>query len=416
MLFNSHESEDKESKKRKVCRCGAGVEETANKCNTPGFPLRDKPKLVRNLQGFDRLELPRNHRRIIATSQWLVQGWRANCDIQILLYEGDPSNPDPDEIARVTDYIVAYACKGNESLVEEMKQNKALILGCEDVTGTTKELTKLARKLLNKTIKDKVISKQECMCHLAQLDLFVCSEIIETVSISGEYRLTTTGEACGSFLSKYANRDISKFQNMSLHQYFHYDKNIKQGRQERNMKTIIPHYVGARSTPTYPVKEGYAKSVIILHVPWQHKFNETDTTRDYIQEFKLFRKTLLCPEGVKIGYARAKERSVKHTKFVEPIDKRETIFYESFSTEADESVQEIVALAGTLGVSCNLEGQDKDEYYYGDDLTNWSNPHYQVCNTNTPSKSYIDIGLTHYCRYLVQQKRQLCGWSKKLSN
>ena len=63
-----------------------------------------------------------------------MQGWRANCDIQILLYNGVPSCPDPDEIARVTDYIVAYACKGNESLMEEMKQNKALIMGCEDVT------------------------------------------------------------------------------------------------------------------------------------------------------------------------------------------------------------------------------------------------------------------------------------------
>ena len=26
-------------------------------------------------------------------------------------------HPNPDEIARVTDYIVAYACKGNESIV-----------------------------------------------------------------------------------------------------------------------------------------------------------------------------------------------------------------------------------------------------------------------------------------------------------
>jgi hypothetical protein len=38
--------------------------------------------------------------------------------------------PDPDEIARVTDYIVAYACKGDKSIVEEKQQMKALILGC----------------------------------------------------------------------------------------------------------------------------------------------------------------------------------------------------------------------------------------------------------------------------------------------
>ena len=107
-LLNSQDSEDTESKKRRVCRCGAGVEETPNMCDTPGFLLRIEPKLVRDLRGFDRLDLPRNHRRIVATSKWLVQSWRVNCDIQPLLYASDPLYPNPNEIARVTDYIAAY--------------------------------------------------------------------------------------------------------------------------------------------------------------------------------------------------------------------------------------------------------------------------------------------------------------------
>lgn len=178
----SQDSENKESQKQKVCRCGAGVEDTPNMCDTPGFPLRMEPILVRDLRGFDRLELPRNHRRIVATSQWLVQGWRANCDIQVLLYECDPLNPNPDEIARVTDYIVAYACKGNETIIEEMKQMKALILGSQDISGTTNDVKRIARKLLNKTTKNKVISKQECMCHLAKLKCFyVLSQLKQSV-------------------------------------------------------------------------------------------------------------------------------------------------------------------------------------------------------------------------------------------
>ncbi len=168
-------------------------------CDTPGFKLRDKPALVRDLRGFDRLELPRNNRRIVASSKWLLQGWRANCDIQILLYEGDPLNPDPDEIARVTDYIVAYACKGNETIMEEMTQMKAIILGSQDIKGTSSDVKKIAKKLLNKTSKNKIISKQECMCHLAKLDLFLCSETIETVSISGEYCLCTSSNPKANF-------------------------------------------------------------------------------------------------------------------------------------------------------------------------------------------------------------------------
>jgi len=69
---------------------------------------------------------------------------------------------------------------------------------------------------LNKTAKDKVIFKQECMCQLAKLDLFLCSKSFETVSISGEYRLCTSGESKSSFLVKYAKRDTPHSSEMSI--------------------------------------------------------------------------------------------------------------------------------------------------------------------------------------------------------
>ena len=95
--------------------------------------------------------------------------------------------------------------------MEERQQMKDLIMGCQDISGTTNDVKRIARKLLNKTSKDKVISKQEYMCHLAKLDLFLCSESIETVSISGEYRLCTSEEAKSSFLTRYAKRDTTKY-------------------------------------------------------------------------------------------------------------------------------------------------------------------------------------------------------------
>ena len=310
--------------KRKVCRSGAGVEETPNMCDTPGFPLRIEPKLVRDLRGFDRLELPRNNKRIVTTSKPLVQSWRANCDIQILLYEGNPAHPSPEEIARVTDYIVAYCCKGNESLIEEMKQMKALILGTNDISGTSKDVKRIARMLLNKTTKDKVISKQECMCHLAKLDLFLCSEAIETVSISGQYCLCTSGQSNFCFLTKYAQRDISKYSNMSLHQYFDYIKNNTLKGACNNKRYIIPHYVGARSSPTYPPTEGYAKSVLLLHVPWQEKFDHKTQGRNYIEEFKAFIKKPGCPTGIKIGYEHAKARYEQKNNLLNQQEKERT--------------------------------------------------------------------------------------------
>jgi len=216
------------------------------------------------------------------------------------------------------------------------------------------------------------------MCHLAKLDLFLCTEAIETVSISGEYRLCTSGQSNFSFLTKYAQRDISKYSNMSLHQYFDYIKNNTLKGACNNRRYIIPHYVGARSSPTYPPTEGYARSVLLLHVPWQKKFDHQAQGRNYIKEFKAFIKKLDCPTGIKIGYERAKARYEQKKQFVEPTGKRENICYESFSTVVDDSVDEIVALASTLGYTLSLDALEENEFFYGDESTDWSTQHYKV--------------------------------------
>lgn len=164
----------------------------------------------------------------------------------------------------------------------------------------------------------------------------------------------------------------------SLHQYYHYTKNYASKVTSINKKSYIPHYVGARSVPIYPPKEGYAKSVLILHVPWKNGFNEMKKTRDYVQEFKDFLKTPFCPISVKIGYERAKARYEQHKLFAEPTGKKEHICYDSFSTDIDQSVQEIVALASTLGLTCASNNLEENEYFYGDETTDWSKQHYKV--------------------------------------
>ena len=216
------------------------------------------------------------------------------------------------------------------------------------------------------------------MCQLAKLDLFLCSESIETVSISGEYRLCTSGESKSTFLVKYSKRDTPHSSEMSPHKYFHFVKNSLPTKSSGHWKSIIPHYVGASSTPTYPVKVGYAKSVLILHVPWKNTFNEEGHPRNYIDEFERFLTTKACPLSVKVGYNRAKTRYEQNTQFVEPTGRNKTICYESFSTNIDDTIQEIVALASTLGLTCTSNIQDDNEYFYVDESTDWSHQHYKV--------------------------------------
>jgi len=72
--------------------------------------------------------MPRNHGRLNQTSVDLLQSWRGNCDVQFLVYTCNPKEPSADDIARVTDYVVAYSCKGNKTLKEEREQTKQLIM------------------------------------------------------------------------------------------------------------------------------------------------------------------------------------------------------------------------------------------------------------------------------------------------
>jgi hypothetical protein len=99
---------------------GAGTESSAQNAQTPGWERKENTEIVRDDRGFLKLLLKRtNNERLLQTSYDLLQCWHANCDIQVLLYDTDPNHPDPAEIAKVTDYVVAYATKGNATMAVE---------------------------------------------------------------------------------------------------------------------------------------------------------------------------------------------------------------------------------------------------------------------------------------------------------
>ena len=49
----------------------------------------------------------------------------------------------------------------------------------------------VARKLLNRAVVNRLIPKQECMVELDKLPLVLSTESIETISLSGSYKLTS---------------------------------------------------------------------------------------------------------------------------------------------------------------------------------------------------------------------------------
>ena len=111
------------------CKAGYGTEsEPFNSC-TPGEAETDKDAITVDGQGIKRLKLKRRgSKRMQQISTVQLQSWRANCDVQLLLYDSDPYNPDLSEFVKVADYIVSYITKGNIGYMTEHKLMKELIM------------------------------------------------------------------------------------------------------------------------------------------------------------------------------------------------------------------------------------------------------------------------------------------------
>ena len=80
--------------------------------DTPGMPLISKPQIVTDEKGIKHFYMKRlESQRVVQHSRTLLRGWRANCDIKLLLYFSNPNLPDVGEIEDVCRYVVAYTGK-----------------------------------------------------------------------------------------------------------------------------------------------------------------------------------------------------------------------------------------------------------------------------------------------------------------
>ena len=210
-------------------------------------------------------------------------------------------------------------------------------------TGDNADIIRLTRHLLNRAIANRVISKQECMVHLAGLDLVLCSEIIEIVSISGSYKVMTS--AANDMLAQYRKRQL--FKSMSLHKFFHKIKN-KDGPVK-----YIPHYVGGNGQPKYPVTVGYARATLIIHEPWSDK-QRPSYEGDWIRKFEDFLNAPHCPSSVKVAYERVRYRYNRNLTHAEPTAGEECYDME-IDTSPDQETEDLLSLVSTMKATLNPE-------------------------------------------------------------
>jgi hypothetical protein len=177
--------------------------------------------------GFKILHLKRDEQRFKQTSNSMLSSWRANCDVQVLIYETDLGNIEPAVLARVVAYVTAYTCKGNASYKGEKEMLCNLVKASkQNLCGNwTVETASLTTKLLNSLSSQRVISKGECSVELLGLDLYRCTEQITHISLSSYKKVQWNAKKKGStfnnksVLSEYSKR--RKDLTLSLNQFFY---------------------------------------------------------------------------------------------------------------------------------------------------------------------------------------------------
>ena len=273
--------------RERVCRMEFGSE------FSPGKKLRNDPEIVGDHNGAPRLEMPRDHPRVVQRSRYQMQFWRANGDASLILSNSPPDNPSTDDIIAIIDYVCGYACKDSEptgataDLFKDMV-NAVDATDADQVTGKS-----MCAKMLIKTVGRRDISGPEASFELSGLALWRCSRSFTYLSMSGSRRLERDGETAtrSTPLDKYLIRPREEHSS-----WYHFaSKNGK-----------VPVVSGGATHATWPLNEDYCRTMLLLH--WANWFNIQEVKGDaesWIERFTDFISSNECPAFVKAQVAKA---------------------------------------------------------------------------------------------------------------
>ena len=255
-------------------------DETELKCRFH-FPFENCPKTklefekvhcTRDSQHYRaKIVTKRNDSRLNNHQQLQLQGWRTNCDIQVVI----------DHYACV-EYLTKYAAKG-ETRSPVLKQAFNTIV--RNVDSST-DPCRAIKKVVMKSLGERDYAIQETMHHLLSLKLHSSSFQVTPISLNGSRRVRDIkslegGESCSdySLLHVYAKRheyDSSEdVQNMNFVQFASTFKVVN------NELTKLPDNVIPRIFPTYssnpkgPNFGLYCKYQLLRYKPWQTTQNNT---------------------------------------------------------------------------------------------------------------------------------------------
>lgn len=200
---------------------------------------------------------------------------------------------------------------------------------------------------MNSASTKRLISRQEALVLLGDLDLVLCSDVIKTVSLTASRRIAATPDnrEDKNILTKYRKRPLS-LEHISLYEYFR----LTNAECTKSKKQVVPHFVGICGNPTFPVSENYAKQTLVIHKPWR----TYPVSDNWIKEFNNFINHQDAPVAATIPYQRAMQRFYTGTQFVEPVASRPDLTAKGISEETQELL-DLVGMAHTENLDYDVQ-------------------------------------------------------------
>ena len=302
---------------------GAGTEAIANDpTTTPGF---DTPKEIATIEkdykkDIHILKLKRNNARLKKTSTSMLESWRANCDVSVIIYATDPNDIVPADIARINGYITSYCTKGNLSYQEE-KTSIASVISNYDycpVRSEKSNMSAVLRKTMNSLLTSRIVSKPEASVELLGMDLYWCTESAKHINLTGLQQLLKKKKKMTDPIQKYKHRHKSQL-HLSFVEYMKVLEKTSNTtnvtnqwlrKRDQKQKQRFIHAVGFNSSPVFPPRVHYAIATLVLHKKWDDKnrLEFESNEKSPITEFYEFLKSDRCPRSVKLQYEIAKHK------------------------------------------------------------------------------------------------------------
>ena len=232
----------------------------------------------------------RNDSRLNNHQRTQLQGWRADCDIQVII-----------DYHSCLEYIAKYASKAEK--ISSVAREAFTSVVCEpSIQNDTK---RALRKLMMRAVGQRDMSIQEVMHHILSIKLVSSTFQVITASLEGsrKVKMSKDGSLCTepSLLDSYAGRTVfeNDFPGIAECNFIEFASNYcqtKTGIKKRNFPVVVKTYPNYSSSPKGPSYGLFCRYQLLRYKPWQHSVgnawgNKEETDSVYIDQWHSFLET-----------------------------------------------------------------------------------------------------------------------------